>query len=137
MIRFHKIWLIVTALVGIPIAGLGLLLFVPAVLDKSWAASLLLLPTGLVVWAFACHIRIFRNPTFSPSNINHLATFYLTVGAVSLWSSTWTFTREGHTGRMFSPTTSIAVACFFMIPLAQLIYERSKKKHGRHRDGYR
>ncbi|NCC62768.1 MAG: hypothetical protein EOM12_17995 [Verrucomicrobiae bacterium] len=134
MIRLHKIWLIVTALIGIPVAGLGLLLFIPAIHDRSWAAPLLLIPTGLVVWAFACHIRIYRDSTFTPSNIRHMAWFYIVAGLVSVWSSTWSFTREGNTGQMFSLGTTIATTCFFALPLIELAYERYRIKKNTEQD---
>ena len=135
MIKLHKIWLIVTTLIGIPIAGLGLLLFIPAISDRSWAAPLLLIPMGLVVWAFACHIRIYRDPTFSPSNMRLLTWFYVVTGFLSVWSSTWSFTREGHAGQVFSPGTTIAVTCFFALPLLELAYERSKMKRDTEQSG--
>ena len=128
MIRLHKIWLIVTALIGIPIAGMGLLLFIPAIHDRSWAAPLLLIPTGLVVWAFICHIRIYRDPAFTSSNVRRLTWFYLVAGFVSVWSSTWSFTRDGNTGHMFSLGTTISITCFFALPLMELAYERHRMK---------
>jgi len=128
MISLHKIWLIIAALAGIPIAALGLLLLIPAILDRSWAALLLITPTLLVIWAFACHIRLSWDPVLSATNMKHLAVFYLTAGLISLWSSTWTYNRDGHTGKLFSTKTSILVTCFFVIPLVQLGCQALRKK---------
>jgi hypothetical protein len=43
--RLHRIWIAIAALAGVPVAGMGLLLAVPAAMDGSPAALLLLAPT--------------------------------------------------------------------------------------------
>jgi len=57
----------------------------------------------------------------SSSLWRELACFYVITGAVSVWSSTWTFSREGITARIFDPSTTFIVAVYFLVPILQLL----------------
>ena len=59
--RLHRIWIAIAALAAVPVAGMGLLLVVPAAMDGSPTAHLLFAPTFLVSWASTLFFRLIRD----------------------------------------------------------------------------
>ena len=124
--KFHRIFLILVVVAGLPIALLAALLMVPAFLDSPCAALLLAVPTVLVVWAVVLVFRTGPDPDASLPIRKHLLVFYAVTGFVSAWASTWTFTRDGHSGRIFIPSTTVVVAVIFLIPIVDLLIARTQ-----------
>jgi hypothetical protein len=117
----HKIWIGIAVLAGLPVAGLGLLLVTPAALDRSPAALLLVVPVVLVTWAIVVFVRLVRSGRSLSSLRGNLLAFYIVTGAVSVWASTWEFSRDGVHGQMFSPLEMLAVSVFFLVPIVHLM----------------
>jgi hypothetical protein len=117
----HRVWLAISALVGLPIAGLGLLLLVPAAHDRSPAAVLLLIPAVLVVWAITLFVRLSRRRKSGGTLRRWILAFYTVAGTTSIWATTWDYSRDGIAGRMLSPWTTLAAALFFLFPLIHLL----------------
>jgi hypothetical protein len=116
----HKIWLGITTLIGLPIAGLSLLLLMPASHNRSPAVFLLLVPIVLVAWAISLLFRMFRTGRTVLQLRRELLVFYALVGAVAVQVSTWSFSRDGTTGTIFTPEITLIVALFFIIPFVQI-----------------
>ena len=117
----HKICVGISALAGLPVALLGLLLVVPAGLERSPAVVLLLSPAVLVVWAIVLFVRLVHPRSPQPSLRWRLLAFYVVAGALTGWATTWDFSRDGTQGPMFSPWTTVAAVLFFAVPLAHLL----------------
>ena len=124
MTLFHRIWLITIALFGVPIACLGLILAIPAVIDLSPAVFLLLIPAVLIIWDITL---IIRGKKIQKLRINLFA-FYTVAGAISIWSSTWTFNRDGATGYIFNPEFGYLTGIFFLVPIVVLIFTKPNRK---------
>lgn len=127
--RLHRIWIAIAALAGIPVAGMGLLLAVPATMDGSPAALLLLFPTFLVGWASSLFFRLIRD-TRALSLRRNLFAFYIVTGTASVWATTWDFSRDGVQGQMFSPWTMLATAAFFLVPVMHLLFVQPGNEPG-------
>ncbi len=132
--RLHRIWIAIAALAGVPVAGMGLLLVVPAAMDGSPAALLLLLPTFLVFWASMLFFRLIRSAR-TPSARTSLFAFYIVTGTVSTWATTWEFSRDGVQGQTFSPWAMLAIAAFFLVPVMHLLFVQPENKPGASPDG--
>src|ERR1039457_4326259 len=91
----HKAWLAISALAGLPLAGLGLLLLVPAALDRSPAVFFLMAPSLLVVWAIALLVRVIRSRCVESALRRRLFAFYAVSGGIAVWAATWDFSRDG------------------------------------------
>jgi hypothetical protein len=100
---------------------MGLLLVVPAAMDGSPAALLSLLPTFLAGWAVALFFRLSRSAR-TPSVRRNLFAFYIVTGTVSVWATTWDFSREGIQGQIFPPWTMLAATAFFLVPVMHLLF---------------
>ncbi len=111
----------ISVLVGLPIAGLGLLLVVPAAQYRSAAVALLLIPTVLVAWAIILFVRLSRHGEFKGGLRGWILAFYTVAGTVSIWATTWNFSREGIRDQIFSPWITLAVALFFFLPFVHLL----------------
>ena len=118
----HKAWLAISALAGLPLAGLGLLLLVPAALDRSPAVFLLMAPSLLVVWAIALLVRVIRSRCVESALRRRLLAFYAVSGGIAVWAATWDFSRDGAQAPLFSPLTRVAVALFFVVPFLHLLF---------------
>jgi hypothetical protein len=108
---------------------MGLLLVVPAAMDGSPAALLLLLPTFLVGWAVALFFHLTRSAR-TPSVRKNLCAFYIVTGTASVWATTWDFSREGIQGQTFSPWTMLATAAFFFVPVLHLLFVQPGNEPG-------
>ncbi|MCI5227685.1 MAG: hypothetical protein D3918_13760 [Candidatus Electrothrix sp. AX2] len=117
----HRVCLAISVLVGLPIAGLGLLFVVPAAQDRSAAVVLLFIPALLVAWAVMLLVRLIRHGEFREGLHSRLLAFYTVAGAVSIWATTWDFSRQGATDRIFSPWITLEAALFFLFPLVHLL----------------
>lgn len=127
---FHKIWLILIMFCGMPIAGLGLLLVVPASLDFNPAAFLFLIPSVLVIWDILLLLKgnAMQNPRKS------LLTFYIVTGIISTWSITWTYNRDGVTGYIFDFEPALIIVIFFLIPIIVTFCSKSNRKSTQQED---
>lgn len=123
MTRLHKIYLIIIAVCGVPFAGLGLFLAIPATLDFSSAVILLLTPGLLVLWDIVLLIRGNRIKKLKA----YLIAFYIITAIISIMASLMTFDRDGTKGFIFNPIIAIPVAIFFIVPIVALIKEKQEK----------
>jgi hypothetical protein len=99
------------------------LLAIPATLDLSPAVFILLFPLILVVWDFILLIRGKRIKNLK----KNLIIFYLTTGLISIWSTTWTYNREGTIEFIFDPIIAIPFALFFIVPIIVLLNNKKEK----------
>ena len=127
--KYHRIYLLILAGIGLPIALLSALLVIPAVQDEPFAAVLLVIPVVLVVWAVILAFRLGPAVNASSRAGGQLLLFYFGTGLVSVWASTWSFTRDGHSAQTFSPATPVVVAGLFALPITHLILAR--RRNGR------
>jgi len=118
----HRIWLVISGLAGFPIAGLSMLLLVPAAHQRSPAIVLLFIPVLLVVWAISLFVRFGRDRAISPSFRRWLLPFYIVTGATVVWVTTWSFSRDGRTEPMFSPWSTLIAGGFFLLPVVHLLF---------------
>ena len=137
MIRFHKIWLLLCAIAGIPVAGLSALLVVAAIgvavqkqtvaLNDVVAISLLIAALGLFVWCIVLGLSL-RGLTSIPERIRpRLLAFYVLSGIAAAVAATSTWSRQGTGGMIFTPIQAIVLVTFFIVPILALWIERNKK----------
>lgn len=120
--KLQQIWLTVCAVVGFWIAALGVLLAIPAMLDRSPVGFLLLLPTVLDVWAFILVGAVAQSTSLDSNLRRKLYAFYLVTGLVTIWTTTWTVSREGWERTMFSLWETAFSFLFFAFPLLHLLF---------------
>jgi hypothetical protein len=128
--RFQKVWLILTALIGTPVAWLGLLLAIPATIDADPAALLLTVPAILVACGLHLAFQLEPGPVGSSPLWSRVVAFYVVAGAISIWASTWTASRDGATYRIFDPTTTQLVVIYFLIPIVHLLWTAAMPANG-------
>ena len=126
--KYHRILLLILAVVGLPSAFVAALLFIPAVQDSPVAAGILLIPVVLVVWAVVLAFRLGPDAVASSRAGGELLLFYVIAGLVSVWASTWPFSRDGQSGQMFSPATTVVAAVLFSLPITHLMLARKRSK---------
>jgi hypothetical protein len=128
--KFQRVWLVLTAIIGTPVAWLGLLLAIPATIEANPAALLLTVPAILVAWGLHLAFRIEPGLVGSSPLWSRLVAFYVVTGAISIWASTWTASRDGATYRMFDPSTTGLVVIYFLIPIVHLLGNRVMSGNG-------
>ena len=126
----HKIWIAIAALAGLPVAGLSILLTFPATLDRSPPGLLLLLPEALVAWSIALFVRLLKGGHNVAPQRSSLLAFYIVAGTVSVWATTWPFSRDGRPGQMFSSAEMACVGIFFIVPVVHLIFASPRTEPG-------
>lgn len=131
----HRIWIAITALAGMPVAGLGLLLVVPGVLHRSPATILTLVPLVLVIWASMLFVQLGRPKRGLSFVRGQLFAFYLLTGGVCVWATTWELSRDGDSMQLFSPWVMIAVSTFFLVPFLHLLLSKQTTEPDASPDG--
>jgi hypothetical protein len=118
----HRIWLVISGVGGLPIAGLSMLLLVPAAHERSPVIVLLFIPVLLVVWSITLFVRFGRDHAISPAFRRWLLPFYIVTGATVVWVTTWSFSRDGRTEAVFSPWSTLIAGGFFLLPVVHLLF---------------
>ena len=120
MTLFHRIWLIIIALIGILISCLSFLLAIPAMIGLNPTVFLLLVPLILIIWDITILIRgkKIKNLKYN------LLFFYIVTGLISIWCSTLTFNRDGVTGYIFDQNTGYLLSLFFLVPIIVLLFSK-------------
>lgn len=126
--KYHRLYLLILAAIGLPIALLAVLLVVPAVQDDPLAAAVLVIPVVLIAWAVILAFRLGPDANASSRAGSQLLLFYSCTGLVSVWASTWPLARDGHSGQIFSPATTVVVAVLFSLPITHLMLVRRRNR---------
>lgn len=140
MIKLHKVWLLLCAIAGIPVAGLSTLLLVGAIgvavetraVDFSdvVGVALLIMALCLFVWCIILGLSL-RGQTQIPERTRpRLLAFYALAGigtAITTTTSTWS--RDGSVGMIFSPAQAVVATGFFVLPIMALWIERNRKRN--------
>jgi hypothetical protein len=137
MIRFHKVWLLICAVAGIPIAALSGLLIVAAIgvaVQKQAAtvsdvmAILLFIATlCLFAWCIVLGLSL-RGRAAIPDKIRpRLLAFYALSSIASVMAATSTYARNGSAGMIFGPAQAGFVVAFFIVPILVMWIERNRR----------
>lgn len=137
MIRFHKICLLLCAIVGIPVAGLSALLVIAAIgvavqeravaLNDVVAVALLIAALGLFVWCIVLGLSLRGQTRIPERTSSRLIAFYALAGVAAAIATTSDWSREGTGGMFFSPTQAIAATGFFVVPILALWIQRIRR----------
>lgn len=137
MIKFHKIWLLICVIAGVPIAGVTALLIIAAIgmvvekqsmnLNDSVGICFLVAAMSLFVWCIVLGLSL-RGLTQIPERTRpRLLAFYAVSGIASAVTTTSTWSSKATSGMIFSPTQAIVITVFFLVPILALWTERNSK----------